>query len=366
MKKILAVIILMAAAFGAGSFAACCLSAGEKSDSNIINESEADVRTADSGTPVNRQTETSVQQNAESEDEGIKDQFPEFYRGIYLNVVSARDTGRLKKFIEEAKKASVNTFVMDCQTSKYKECVIPEENVQLCIENGIHPVARIVVFPAGLSTYPIEDSVIKEKLEIAASACEKGFHEIQFDYIRFNDSNKLKHLNQEKRYEFIGSFLSRARESLKKYGAKLAVDIFGRIPLNQNDMIGQKMERLDDAVDFICPMAYPSHYTWSKKMQQDPYYTVYLTSRKADDRTKNAEIVSYIQAFKMRLGSNSYEHYILEQVKAVHESGVRGYIFWNARQDYDVPFSVITEYYKKNPKGSTPKDADFYTETKKK
>lgn len=363
MKKILVVIMLTAAAFGAGCFCACFLSAGEKSAAKT--SVKADVRTADSGTAVSHQTVTSAENSQEAGDEGIKDQFPEFYRGIYLNVASAKDVNKLKKFIEEAKKASINTFVMDCQTSKYQECVIPAENVQLCIENGIHPVARIVVFPAGLSTYPIADSVIKEKLEIAASACEKGFHEIQFDYIRFNDSGRLKQLSQEKRYEFIGSFLSRARESLKKYGAKLAVDIFGRIPLNQNDIIGQKMERLDDAVDFICPMAYPSHYTWSKKMQQDPYYTVYLTSRKADDRTKNAEIVSYIQAFKMRLGNNSYEHYILEQVKAVHESGVRGYIFWNARQDYDVPFSVITEYYKKNSKGSTPKDADFWSEIKK-
>ena len=276
--------------------------------------------------------------------------FPDYYRGIYLTTSSAKDIEKLKIFVEKAKAASMNVLVMDCQTSKYKECVIPEENIQYCIENGIHPVARVVLFPDGLSYYPVEQSVINEKLAIAESACINGFREIQFDYIRFNDSNKLKNLALNDRYAFISSLLSKAREHLGKYNARIAVDIFGRVPLNQDDIIGQKMENLDEAVDIICPMAYPSHYTWSKKMLDDPYYTVYTTSVKAAERAKNAGIVTYIQAFKMKLGANAYDHYLREQIKAVHESGVRGYIMWNARQDYEVPLSVAKEYYKKNSK----------------
>lgn len=279
-----------------------------------------------------------------------KDVFPDFYRGIYLNVVSAKSLDKLKAFAEAGRKAGINAFVMDCQSSSYKECVIPKENVEYCINNGIHPIARIVVFPDGLSTYPVAQSVIDEKLKIAASACENGFREVQFDYIRFSDSGRLKNLSLNDRYAFIGDFLFKAREHLKKYDAKLAVDVFGRIPLNQGDLIGQKMEHLDEAVDIICPMAYPSHYTWSKKMLSDPYYTVYITSKKADERTRSAQIVTYIQAFQMRLGDNSYDSYLRNQIKAVHDAGVRGYIFWNARQDYVLPLKVAAEYYKKEDK----------------
>ena len=274
--------------------------------------------------------------------------FPDFYRGIYLNIASARNMEKLQKFIEDGKAAKINAVVMDCQTSKYEECVIPKENVDYCIENGVHPIARIVVFPDGLQSHPVPESLIEEKLKIAESACLNGFREIQFDYIRFNDSNKLKHLKLNDRYEFIGNFLARAKEHLKKYDVKIAVDIFGRIPLNKDDLIGQKMEKLDGFVDIICPMAYPSHYTWSKKMMQDPYYTVYETSVKAEERTKQSEIVTYIQAFKMKLGSNNYDHYVREQIRAVHESGVKGYIMWNARQDYDIPLKVAKEYYTNN------------------
>lgn len=282
-----------------------------------------------------------------------EDVFPEFYKGLYLNVVSARSMEKLKGFVAAAAPAGINAFVMDCQNSRYGECIVPKENVEYCIENGIHPIARIVVFPDGLSTYPVAKSVIDEKLRIAASACENGFREVQFDYIRFNDSDRLKNLSLNDRYEFIGNFLSKAREHLKKYDAKLAVDVFGRIPLNQGDIIGQKMEHLDDAVDFICPMAYPSHYTWSKKMLQDPYYTVYITSKKAAERTKNAQIVTYIQAFRMRLGGQPYDKYLLEQIKAVHDAGVRGYIFWNAKQDYVLPLQMAAKYYSETKTAKT-------------
>jgi len=277
-------------------------------------------------------------------------EFPDYYRGIYLTVSSAKDIEKLKLFVEKAKAASMNVLVIDCQTSKFKECVIPEENIKYCIENGIHPIARVVLFPDGLSYYPVQQLVIDEKLTIAESACVNGFREIQFDYIRFNDSNKLKNLTLNERYAFISGFLAKARKHLEKYNARIAVDVFGRVPLNQGDIIGQKMENLDEAVDIICPMAYPSHYTWSKKMQDDPYYTVYTTSVKAAERTKKAEIVTYIQAFKMKLGANSYDHYLREQIKAVHESGVMGYIMWNARQDYEAPLRVAKEYYQKNSK----------------
>ncbi len=274
--------------------------------------------------------------------------FPDFYRGIYLNVYSSRSNDRLTRFIKIAKESNVNAFVMDVQLSKKNKCMVPPKHIKLCIDNNIHPIARIVVFESGLKTWPVPKEVIDKKIGIAESACKYGFKEIQFDYIRFNDSRVLRKLTRKKRYEFIEGFLAKAKKRLKKYDAKIAADIFGRIPLNSGDAIGQRMEGLDKVTDIICPMAYPSHYTWSKKMMSNPYYTVFLTSKSARERTKNAEIVTYIQAFniKVKKAKMSFAKYIEEQVRAVHDSKVRGYIFWNARQVYDTPFNVLKEYYK--------------------
>ncbi len=274
-------------------------------------------------------------------------QYPAFYKGIYLTSESGKSATKLQYFIQKAKAAHLNAVVIDVQTSRYVECAIPRENVEMCLRNGVHPIARIVMFPDGLKKYPVSENDLMAKFRIAESACEKGFKEIQFDYIRFNDYRVLRHLTLQQRYDFIEGILSRAREHLKKYDVKIAADIFGRIPLNKRDEIGQRMEGLDRVVDIICPMAYPSHYTWSAKLMADPYHTVFITSKRAKERTKNAEIVTYIQAFKMKLGRSklSYDKYVEEQIKAVHDAGVRGYIMWNARQDYEVPMAVAKSYY---------------------
>lgn len=274
--------------------------------------------------------------------------YPDFYRGMYLTVNSANNMQKLKDFAERAKAANINTFVLDVQNSKLANCIVPPENVQFCKDNGIHPIARIVIFPDGLRNWPVSEEYIKDKLNIAESACKNGFREIQFDYIRFNDSNANRHLKNKQRYEFIENFITRAKQQLKEYNVRIQADIFGRIPLNEDDIIGQKMESMDKVVDVICPMAYPSHYTWSRKLQKDPYFTVLTTSKRAKDRAKKAQIVTWIQAFRMKLFDIPYDKYVRDQLKAVYDSDIKGYFLWNARQDYDLPLKVVKNFYEKN------------------
>jgi hypothetical protein len=238
-----------------------------------------------------------------------------------------------------------------------KSCYVPKENVELCLSNGIHPIARIVVFPDGLKKWPVSEEYMMDKLRLADQACSFGFKEIQFDYIRFDDYGTVRRVALKDKYAFIEGFLQRARNHLKKHNVKIAADVFGRIPLNTADSIGQRMEGLDKVVDIICPMAYPSHYTWSEKLMADPYHTVYITSKMGKDRIKNAEIVTYIQAFNMKVGKSglSFEKYIEMQIKAVHDAKVRGYLLWNARQQYDIPFAVCTNFYNGKNKSAEKK-----------
>jgi hypothetical protein len=276
--------------------------------------------------------------------------YPDFYRGIYLTSDSARNTVKLTRFISRARESHLNALVLDVQDSRNTECVVPRENVDLCLKNGLHPIARIVVFPDGLKRYPVSEKDIQKKIDLAESACRNGFREIQFDYIRFDDYGSVRKLTLQEKYDFIEGFLGRARASLKKHDTRIAADIFGRIPLNSRDEIGQRIEGLDKVVDIICPMAYPSHYTWSAHLMADPYNTVLITSKKARERAKNAEVVTYIQAFKMKLAISKlpFDKYIEVQIKAVHDSGVRGFLMWNARQEYDIPFSVVKGFYDRN------------------
>jgi len=199
-------------------------------------------------------------------------QYPDFYRGMYLNVSSANNMKKLQNLVAKARAAGINTMVLDVQSAKFVKCMVPASHVQYCKDNGIHPIARVVMFPDGLRKYPVPDNYIDDRISIAEDACKNGFREIQFDYIRFHDSGSTRHLTYSQKYKYIEDILTRARDRVKKYDVRIAADIFGRIPLNKDDIIGQNMESLDKVVDLICPMAYPSHYTWSKKFYADPYY----------------------------------------------------------------------------------------------
>lgn len=326
MKKVLIVLSVVVALFAAGGVAINYISAKDAKISPAVSTVVNDIKAVNNKEYV----------------------YPEFYKGIYLTVDSANNMNKLKFFVENARQAGLNALVMDVQSSKYAKCIVPAENVQYVKDNGLHAIARVVIFPDGLKDWPVSEEYIKDKIDIAESACKNGFREIQFDYIRFNDSSRNKHVKIQERYAFIEGFIARAKKQLAPYNVKFAADVFGRIPLNVDDVIGQKMESMDKVVDIICPMAYPSHYTWSKKLMKDPYFTVFTTSKRAKERVKNAHIVTWIQAFKMKLYDIPYDKYINDQIKAVHDSGINGYFLWNARQDYEVPLKVVKNFYQKN------------------
>jgi hypothetical protein len=312
---------------------------------NLPASMSASRNSTDKNSPVSEESITNkIERNPVS---STSYNYPEFYRGMYLTINSANNFKKIQSFIEKARNSNINTLVLDVQNAKQVKCMVPETIVQYCKDNNLHPVARIVVFADGLRKYPPSESVLEDKLAIAEDACKNGFKEIQFDYIRFHDSGSTKHLTYSQRYKFVEDFLTRARNRVKKYNVRIAADIFGRVPLNTDDIIGQKIESLDKVVDMICPMAYPSHYTWSKKFYTDPYYTVHKTSTQAKLRSRNAMIVTYIQAFKMKMNGIPFEKYILDQVKAIHDAGINGFILWNARQEYDIPLAVVKNFYTK-------------------
>ena len=277
-------------------------------------------------------------------DENGKYRYPDFYRGIYLTSPTSSNFKRCKSYVDKAAAAHFNTLVMDVQLGTRP--VIPSAKIlSYARKNNMHLIARVVVFQDGLRTWPVAEKTIRQRIDTSVKAAKAGFKEIQFDYIRFEDSNRLRRVSLKQRYAFIAGFLKLARKRLKPYKVRTAADVFGRIPLNQNDLIGQRMEVLDPIVDVICPMAYPSHYTWSKKLQYNPYYTVKLTSAAAKRRSKHARVVTYIQAFRFRIGRMPYAKYIRDQIRAVYDAKADGFIFWNAGQKYATSLAVNRRYH---------------------
>ena len=92
--------------------------------------------------------------------------------------------------------------------------------------------------------YFLDPSDIKARqyiLNIAVDACHLGFNEIQFDYIRYPDSN-YKYMRfdlestLENRSQVIGSFLLEAQRLLHLEGCLVSADVFGYVSGTVNPM----------------------------------------------------------------------------------------------------------------------------------
>jgi hypothetical protein len=219
----------------------------------------------------------------------------------------------------------------------------PAEALKLAEDMGFYLVARVVVFDAGLKTYPAPKGHIERIVNRAEEGAKAGFAEIQLDYIRFADNLRVKGLTVQKRYDYISSVLSQFERRLRPYKVRIGADIFGRIAFNRDDIIGQKLELFDRHMDVIYPMLYPSHFYGDPIRRRKPYHTIFDGTLGSKKRVRNARIVPYIQTFGMRVGESglSVENYIRAQLDAAQDSGGAGYVAWNARNDYSVFFRAI-------------------------
>lgn len=195
-------------------------------------------------------------------------------------------------------------------------------------------------------TDPFKSEVRDYNISIAEEAAQNGFDEIQFDYIRFPDTNGLKYSlpdNEETRVKAISELLSEARKRLIKYNVFLAADIFGYTFWNLNDTnIGQRIEDLAQQLDYLSPMLYPSGFHLGLPKYRNPVANtgavIRLTLENGKTRTglSSKSFRPWLQAFRdyafdKRLFGDAE---IREQIQSANDFGSNGWMLWNPRNVY--------------------------------
>lgn len=311
------------------------------------------------------------------------------YRGIYLNCYAAT---RLKRYIESMRETELNCVVVDFKNdvgfvtyntridfAKKIGAVKPlldlESIIRICETNGIYLIGRIVVFKDSILTKYDEGRYgIRHKkggiwrdrkgnlwldqyssevwdyvIDIAKDLAERGVREIQFDYVRFPSKGDMEamwfpHKREDtEREDLIAKFLEKAYISLKPYGVNVAVDVYGYTTwLESMEQEGQNLSKIENWVDVICPMLYPSHFHNDFKKNTDPreYYIVYESLVNGYETIGREKFVAYIQGFNYK-SPNFSPDYIGNQIKAVRDAKARGYIVWNARSNYSMLFQLL-------------------------
>jgi hypothetical protein len=182
-------------------------------------------------------------------------------------------------------------------------------------------------------------------INIIKDLASRGVDEVQFDYIRAPSRGNITsaefphNVNGYNKVWAIKNFLKKVQDETKDYNIKISADVFGWVFITENDQgIGQLIEEMAPQLDYIYPMAYPSHYNIHflgfENAEAHPYEVVKYTLEKGIGRIGNTQckIIPFVQAFSYHLKYTDKE--ILAQIKAAEDLGIEGFLFWNAANKY--------------------------------
>lgn len=120
---------------------------------------------------------------------------------------------------------------------------------------------------------PTNKNVWDYNIQLGVEAALMGFDEINYDYIRFPDwydelPTYAKTLvfsepidpekNPDRMFEVLTEFMEQAHRAVNGAGAKMSIDVFGRVVLGPSLTIAQDIKRMGKYTDYIAPMPYPS------------------------------------------------------------------------------------------------------------
>src|SRR5436305_1293923 len=187
---------------------------------------------------------------------------------------------------------------------------------------------------------------------LAREAIERGFDEVQFDYVRFptdpppggtiEDTQYSKPSTEANRVDALHQLLQRAHAAVNAAGGFLGIDTFGYTTWWDNDGgIGQDLNVLADDVDYYCPMVYPSTFNAGVPglfaypgVVTRPYDVVHESLMHVRDKLAGKPVVmrpwlqyfdDYPWATKTRYDAPQIE----AQKRAVSDAHASGWMLWN-------------------------------------
>lgn len=290
-------------------------------------------------------------------------------RGLRVNATAAGDDAAFEALLQLADETAINTFVFDTKQEGGKvlydtrveeahaigavvTAYDPAERIAQAKEHGLYTITRLVSFEDWFRTtaYPEEtlaspwiDPTNRDAWEyplaLAVEACELGFDEIQFDYVRFPSgaavgaSGQLD-MTQDERVGAIEGYLREARMRLHPMGCAVSADVFGIVVATENDQgIGQRPEELTRQLDAFSPMVYPSHYSDGWLGLEDPNDHPYdVTTDSIEDALPRLDPGTILRPWLQAFWWTNAQ--IRTSIQAAEDQGL-GWILWNAVSNFD-------------------------------
>jgi hypothetical protein len=302
---------------------------------------------------------------------------PFVVRGMRVSPAAAGDAERYATLLGLADDSVVNTLVFDTKNEKgairYESQVSgaamlivynAERVLSQAKELGLYTITRIVTFQDAPRARNFPETAIRDlngdiwvdaagqawvdptnpasweyPIALGVEACQLGFDEIQYDYVRFPSDGDIESIawsqpvDEELRVATVAGFLAKAAEEIHKVGCVVSADIFGIIMSTTDDQgIGQRVTDLSSAADAISPMIYPSHYGpgWRNLERPNDHPGIVVSDALATGLPKatgGALIRPWLQAF-----AHSPEQ-VRESIDAAEAMGV-GWMLWSQESQF--------------------------------
>ncbi|MBI4280818.1 hypothetical protein HY628_01310 [Candidatus Uhrbacteria bacterium] len=323
---------------------------------------------------------------------------PAEVRGLYWTAATA-GSDRKEELLVYMAEAGINTVVIDLKMDNGELAFLPnDENLKRFSqekpaiedldallrrlgEQNLYRVARIAVMRDGafavnhpewalkrsdgefwkdsigsLWVDPAVPEIADYALALGREAFQRGFDEVQFDYVRFPSDGRVEVIHypvfdgQPTMVQVMQTFFKTVGGGLRAEQIPVSFDVFG-ITLWSTDgydyNIGQRLVDIYPYADFISPMVYPSHYPADFEGYKNPALYPYEVVKKSLDKgaellEKELEIDPEVSQKKFRpwlqdfdIGAVYDAKKIEEQIRASREAGASGWMLWNARNVYE-------------------------------
>ncbi len=196
---------------------------------------------------------------------------------------------------------------------------------------------------------PNQPDVANYTASIAKDLADKGFDEVQMDYVRFfsdgdySTARTILPNTQSFRLPAIRRLFRIVSSTLAPTKAFLGADVFPISFIAADDQgIGQRPEVIMPYVDYFDPMVYPSHYapyTWGyANPNEHPYEIISKSLQKMIPEAKGLPMV--IRPWIQDFGYGPYRAYtaadIHKEMAALADNGATGFMIWNAAARFTV------------------------------
>lgn len=264
------------------------------------------------------------------------------FNAVVINVKNVHGEVTYSSEVELASEIGATTGRLDIETI-----------ISRLHREGIYVIARLTCFKdrllaarccgGGEWTDPESELAQKYNLKLAREVSNLGFDEIQLDYIRYSDGPGKIGGDYRDRSEVIAEFVKRVKQTIDPQ-VSLSADVYGRTIWNWNskntDPIGQNLDYLEDTVDTLSPMVYPSHYN-NPDLVYNPNKLVKLAMKTGKERL-NTDIRPFIQGFDRAMPQGmGLVTYIQEEIRALKAHGDTGYLVWNPSSNYDSLWKAV-------------------------